>query len=492
MRRPRACAAAFAVLCAAFTSAPAPAIDAPELVALSVDGHDRGKLAARVTDRGRMVALAPLARALGWRAARIGSAIALAGDGRTLQLNVGRCDVLESGSDGVPLATPPILRGGEVYVALADVSTIFDVRARAEGRRLVVAASTDQRVQIAEVPRSPPPTQVAVPVPRSVRRTAPVEPTTGTVAVSIYVADGTRWYRVGIDSSGAVLRTNLALAGTAAPAVPTGSVSIGPPRRALTFGANPDPIAGLIIRQNEVDGVGLHVSAAASVASDDVVVARRPGDGRRVVALVRTRGATTRSLSLVTRGDGALDQAVARATTELHPRSGTLVRELLLGTKGAGAGWYVRRGGRTFVEATATATIGKLPLQPNDAPLSFAAGHVLNDAMTVRGGLLGGRGRRIAPFASLFARGRHASASFAAGSRWSSLGVAATGAHGSGELFLANQDGERSLFGRVGWTFGSVALEVHRFTASSQRDTSLEVHAPRGTLTVVAGVEQTG
>ncbi len=458
----------------------------PHPVIVWVDDRPAGSVRLRPGAAGELVDLGALARALGWRLQSAGKLIELSGEGRPLELTAGSTRVREGRFEDAPLSVAPSVVDGTVYIALADVAGLFYVRTKLEGNRLRVSTATidADAVTVTEVklpPQpSPTPAKIAAPPPPAPQQQA------ASISLALNELGSQRFFQFGITSNVPTLRSNLVMLDSNQLSPPSGSVTVGPLARNLTFGTNTDPLSGIILRTGSLSGVDAYDRNSGT----DVVAGRRNA-GQNLVGWSRRRGTVSESVAMLMT-DGRLDQVLARRTYETRHTWGEVDRELLVGTKGAGAGIYVRTNGRTFYEGTATFATRGLPLQNNDAPLQLDIARRLSQNVTLRAGFIAGYALKAVPFTSISARDRDMTFSASLGGGDSQIGAAYVTNRFSGQLFVGGGIGGRSTFLSAATSLGPLTVNLQSLETASSRDTTLELQTQGRAVNLLAGVEDVG
>jgi hypothetical protein len=376
----------------------------------------------------------------------------------------------------------PTLIGRTVYIALADVSALFYVRTKLEGNRLRVSTTTIDSDEVKEVKKALPrgaPSYAVVAPPIPSRQAA-------SVTLSLNALGSQRYYQFGITSNGTGLRSNVMLAGASQLSPPSGAVSFGPEARNVTIGTNTDPLSGIILRNGELTGIDAYDRASET----DLMLGRRNA-GQDLIGWSHRQGPASESVALVLQ-DGRFDQFVERRTYESPQRWGELDSELLLSTKGAGAGVYARTNGRTFLEATGTAVMRGLPLERNDAPLQLDVARQLNQDVTDRTGFTSGYELKFTPFASVSARDNNANFSATLGGGASQIGASYLTDRFNGQFSVGTGIGGRWTYLYAAAPVRQLTLNLQSLNSASSRDTTLELQTQGRTVNYIAGVEDVG
>jgi hypothetical protein len=189
---------------------------------------------------------------------------------------------------------------------------------------------------------------------------------------------------------------------------------------------------------------------------------------------------------------GRFDQLLERRTYESPQKWGELDGELLLGTKGAGAGVYARTNGRTFLEGTATAAMRGLPLASSDAPLQIDVARQVSQNVTIRTGFVSGYQLGFTPFASLNVRDRNATFSATLGGGASQLGASYLTDRFDGQIGVGNGPGGRWSYLHATAPLRGLTLNLQSLITLSSRDTSLELQTQGRSIDFFTGVESVG
>ncbi len=455
------------------------AMMAAATVPLVLDGQRAASVPVRRHGTMRLIALEPVASALGWRlrGPRAG-AWALVGEGRHLVLTSGSTSVTDGGAEAVVLPSAVVVVGGRPYLDAAALATLFGVRVRLAGAGVeLTTTALEPGTTVAERPR-PSPTPTAAP--RREPAASPLRTVGGDrIAVTLVQRGGDRSYQVALTTVGAMRGiVETTEGGVGAPV--TGSLTFGTPRTALTVGSFADPLAGSLFRDPASVGASAHAGAL------DAFFGRRARDGRTVAGVAEHHGAVTDTVEVLRLPGGAFDQVVlGRARTD-GERWGTLRREAFAGSRGFGAAAFARTNGRLFGEATLAATAGHLPLD-EFVPVTLDAGFDASRSTTVRAGLRGGAGLPFAPFAGVLAHGNHFGGGLSLSRGASAASASYVGSDAVAQVAVGQSFGTTTTTLRSGFNLGALAVEFNGVTQAGEANGRLTVRRPNGRLELLAG-----
>ena len=473
-----------ALLIVAFFAAPL-SVDAapvaPQTATLTIDGIDAEKIGiSRRSDRV-MIAVDPIADALGWHVQTSAVGWSLVGEGRRFIIRPNTPTVKDGEVDVLVFAMPPATIGKRLYLAAADLERLFDVKLHVSPRSVAVTttdATPNAGTVIAEHARPAP-----QPTPKPARTAAPASTHNvagNRLAVTLVQSGGDRSYHVALTTVGSARGVIETTQGGIGPNY-LGNLTVGTATRSITAGNFSDPSAGALFHDRSPIGVLVHQNEF------DLYGGRRAQDGRALVGVAHRDGATIESLEVLRNPGGAFDEVLAGIATVRNRSWGSWRQEAFLGSRGFGALESVRTSGRLFAEGALRAKIGTLAVD-DDAPYSANVGYDASRSTTARAGLRGGGSTMFSPFVGLFTHGAHYGGSFSF-SR-STVSVAASYVDPISVLQVA--------FAR---SAGVSAMTV-RASTSARRDTALEFNGdleaadstarftarrPLGTLDVIGG-----
>lgn len=476
------------------TPAPAPAARRRSLAAadgadISLDG---AALGTRAVERGHdaqpLVALEPLAAALGWQFVRLQSGARLVSEDRTLVLNIGARMIRDNGELRPTLREPLIDRGGHLYLAATDAARLFGIRVSRNNSTIAFYRPTQisSPMQVVELPRQPTPRPK--PTPRTGRRMSDEGPgsmsNAGRFLLSLDRIGGTKLLHLTGDTHGGFMQTHIDSTGLNQLGPPTGTVTIGTEERHVSMGLIPDPLAGIIMRGGVFQGIDFHQKALRR----DQFAGRRLLDGRtsagEQIVLPDNNGSDT--IAFLSQ-NGTFDQTILRRYRVWRKPWGQFSRELLIGSRGAGIGFDARTKGRTFFEGIASYATRGLPLGPNDAPISVAVGHELSRATTVVGGFYTTPQQPLGPFLAASTRTRDMLAAVSITNHNVTASLSYQTPTANFQVYSA--PGIQRSSGFQGTVFlPSVTIDAQATSSLGSHDASLEVRTLRHGINFIGGV----
>lgn len=392
---------------AAGTPATAFAQPAPTELTVTLDGSSLGRIAV---DRGTLeplVAVEPLAAAVGWEAAPLQGGLRLRGDDGTALLRIGSRTVRRDDRADLILAEAPAERRGHVYLRVRDAARLLGLAAERSGGTVALRRPTQlgDAARIVEI--AAPPSPRPRPTPRSVASTpmgaTASDASAGRLLFSLDRSAGTNVLSFSGETHGGNVRTSVDATGIDRLGTPAGTVTVGTKDRNAEIGGFADPLGGLVLRGTIENGVDLYRADGRR----DLFAGQRLSDGRSEIGVVTgTASGAGADVLAVLLHNGAFDQTVFRRIRVAHETWGDFSRELVVGDRGIGAGFSARTHGRTFVESTVAYATPGLRLGPDDAPVSVDVGRALSPQTTVVGGFAAGPARPVAPFAGFSTRSR--------------------------------------------------------------------------------------
>ena len=457
-------------------------------VAVIVDGKKLGAIALAQHGGETIVALEPLAAAVGWHVQLLTEGARLTGDDRTVVLAVGARFVRENNETRRLFDHPLIERGTRLYLAASDAARLFGLEPPRAGAALAfthpVAIGRDTR--IAEIPRPATPAPVATPRPATERANAQLAAAAGAgrVSFSIEQIGHMRMLQFTGETRGEYMHTLVSAYGVDQFSTPDVTLSLGSPQRHVDAGMLTDPLAGLIFGGGIYEGVDVHRGDQHL----DAFAGHRLDNGNSFV------GATvgdpyaggSESLELVSHG-GAYEDALLRRYAIWRRPWGDFRTEMLMSDRGAGIGFGARTRGRTFVETAVTAVHGSLPLGPNDAPVRIDVGRELSDATTLLGGFTSGPQQPMSPFAAISSRMHGFVTSLSVTDRTMTASLSYQSAAGSLQFFsIPGVQHDSGVNGTLYVPGGTIQLAAS--LAAGSTGTSLTFRTARRGINLIAGV----
>ncbi len=460
---------------AASLAAERPAVTVP----LVLDGRRAATVTVRRHGATRLIALEPVATALGWRVRSTkAGAWVLVGEGRHLVLTAGSTSVTDGGAEAVVLPSAVADVGGRPYLDAAALATLFDVRLQvADGAVELTTTAVDPGTTVVERPRpSPKPTATppGAPPPSLLRAVGGDR-----IAITLIAHGADRSYQVALATVGA-LRGIVETTEGGAGAPVTGSMTLGTPKTALTVGAFADPLAGSVFHDAAPVGASLHAGSA------DAFVGRRALDGRTVAGIDQRHGAVTETIEALRLPGGTFDQIVLGLARTDAERWGTLREEAFAGSRGLGAAAFARTNGRLFGEATLAATEGRLPLD-QFVPVTLDAGYDASHATTVRAGLRGGSGTPLAPFVGVLARGTHFGGGLSLSKGSSAVSASYVGRDAVAQVALGQSLGVTTTMVQSAVNAGAFAVELNGIAQPGEDTARITVRRPGSRLELLGG-----
>ena len=457
-------------------------------LSVAVDGTAIG---ARAVDRGHdaqpLVAIEPLAGALGWQFVRLQNGARLLGEDHVLAITVGSKAIRENGDVRGVFREQLIDRGGHLYLGASDAARLFGIRVTRAKSTLdfLRPVQLGGDMQVAEVPR--PPTPRPRPTPRNLRRVeadSSAVANAGRVLLSLDRTGSTKLVRLTSDTRGGFVQTHVESSGLGQLGVPTGTVTVGSEEKHVSIGIINDPLSGLILRGSVLQGIALHQTRLLR----NQFAGRRYTDGRTIAGevfeLPDSHGADT--LAVLSQ-NGAYDQTIFRRFRAWRKPWGEFSREFLIGSRGVGIGFGARTKGRTFLESTLTYATRGLPLGPNDAPLSLSLGRELSPATTVVGGFYTTPQQPLGPFLAMSTRSRDILASVSVSNRSISTSLAYQTPNANFQVYSV--PGAQWTSGMQGTLYlpGAV-IDAQSSNALGSHDASIQLRTARRGLNFIGGI----
>ena len=455
---------------------------------VAVDGTSIG---AHAVDRGRdaqpLVAVRPLAAALGWKFVPLQNGARLLGEDHVLAISVGSKAIRENGDVRGVFREPLADRGGHLYLAANDAARLFGIRVTLAKRTVDFLRPVElgSDMQVAEVPR--PATPRPRPTPRNLRRVEADSSSVanaGRVLLSLDRTGSTKLLHLTSDTRGGFVQTHIESSGLGQLGAPTGTVTVGSEEKHVSIGIINDPLSGLILRGSVLQGIALHQTRLRR----DQFAGRRYTDGRTVAGEVfELPGSGGADALAILSQNGAYDQTILRRFRAWRKPWGEFSRELLIGSRGVGIGFGARTKGRTFLESTVTYATRGLPLGPNDAPVSLSLGRDLSPATTVVGGFFTTPQQPLGPFLALSTRSRDILASVSVSNRSISTSLAYQTPNANFQIYSV--PGAQWTSGMQGTLYlpGAV-IDAQSNNALGSHDGSIQLRTARRGLNFIAGI----
>ena len=430
------------------------------------------------------VAIAPIARQLGWSFKRTFDG-AILDDGTGPQaLRVGSTMVRDDGVD-LPLFDQPVAdRNGSIELALSDAATLFHLQVQKSGTSISLVTELASDVTISEVPRpaTPPPAPVASPHPQVFATPALVSGNAGTVAVSVLFDGNTRTYQSNLSGNAGLVRGSVSSMGTDALSAPAGIVTVGSAAHDISFGSIENPLAGSIINNGALVGVDAHL-AHGTTQWDAYSGHTYTGS---LVAIERAHGDVTDTLAEV--ANGGVNQPLWHHAVVAPQSWGTVEADTLAGTRGAGAGIRARTKGKVFIDAIASEAHGTLPLSDGDLATGAVVGDHLSSATTVTAGYLRAMGAPGSPTLGITTQIAHVNLGASVSEHWTNLSASFGGSSAYGSLFAST--GAQRVFGaNVGVAFHKALAEMNVTGSGGSTDGVLQLRTNHPGVNLAAGFD---
>ena len=415
------------------------------------------------------VAIEPIAQKLGWTFARTADG-AILNDGTGPQvLRIGSRLVREDGSDVALFENTPQDRNGHIALEITDAATLFHMDVQRTGTQVALVAPFANEATYREIPRpaTPAPATAASPRPEAFSTPALVRGNAGTLAVSVEFDGNNRIVQTNLDGTAGVVHGSVSSYTNEGTSNPAGAVTVGAPARNVVFGTIDNPLAGSIISNGALVGITAHL-ADGTAAYD---FSSGHGYDGSTLALERSSGNTTDALAYVS-GTTTLNQFILRHAVDSRESWGTAGYETLIGQHGVATGFHARTDGQTFLEATASAASGTLPLFSGDLPTGAVIGRHISPVTTLTAGYVQSIDAQASPTVGVTTRWNGLNLGANVSQHWTNLSAAYAGA-GSYATFYSSS-GAQQVFGLNG------GVDLHRLLAE------LDVNSSSGAATGLA------
>lgn len=436
------------------------------------------------TDATKFVAIAPIARQLGWTFKRTAEGAVL-DDGTGPQvLRIGSRMVRDDGIDLPLFDTPVADRNGNVELTLTDAATLFHLRVAANGPNVGLVTDLASEVTIREIPRpaTPAPAPVTTARPQAFATPALVSGNAGTVAVSVLFDGNNRTYQSNVSGNAGIVRGSVSSIGSDAFTAPAGIVTVGAPKRNVAFGSIQNPLAGSIINNGTLVGLDAHLASGKTLYD---AYSGHTIDGS-LLAIGRTQGNTTDVLADVSMH--GVNQPLLRHSVLMPETWGTVEYDALAGTRGTGAGIRARTKGKTFVDAIVSDAHGTLPLSDGDLATGAVIGEHLSSATTVTAGYLRAMGAPGSPTLGITTQIAHFNLGANVSQHWTNLSASFGGASAYGALFASS--GAQHVYGaNLGLALHKALLEMNVTSSGGSSDGVLQVRTNHSGINLAAGFD---
>jgi hypothetical protein len=367
---------------------------------VTLDGKALGAIGLIRPGEAPLIQIEPLATALQWHVTTTAAGTELDdGTGKRL-VRAGSRSVHEDGTDVEIFEDVPVVRSGHIALVFSDALAFFNLSGAYNATSITLtgsAVSQSSGFSASEIAK----TVVASPTPAPVVTAAPVvgspfEPGLADISLSLDSDGSQRFYRVGLASNTSVLHANVNAAGIQTLGSPDGTITIGGPARNASVGQLPDPVGGIILPGNGFEGATWFSRTARYAMT---LIGGRRDDGRTMVGIERSSPNSSDNTTVaIISNNGAYEQTVLRHSHAYAEKWGSLIEEWLASERGFGAGLSAQTRGRAFLASTLTFVTDGLPIGPNSAPISIAAGYNASVATTFTSGFYAARGTPLSPY----------------------------------------------------------------------------------------------
>lgn len=430
------------------------------------------------------VAIAPIARRLGWTFTRTTDG-AIVDDGTGPQaLRIGSRMVRDDGVDLALFDLPVADRNGNIELALADAATLFHLQVEKSGTSISLVTDLSSDVTITEIPRpaTPPPAPAATPRPEVFSTPALVSGNAGTVAVSVLFDGNTRTYQSNLSGGAGVVHGSVSSMGSDALSAPVGIVTVGAAAHNVSFGSIENPLAGSIIDNGQLVGLDAHIAQGTTQWD---AYSGHTYDGS-LIGVERARGDVTDTLADVSAG--GVNQPIWHHDVVAPESWGTVQADTLAGTRGAGAGIRARTKGKIFIDAIASDAHGTLPLNDGDLATGAVVGDHLSSATTVTAGYLSALGAPGSPTLGMTTQIARVNLGASVSEHWTNLSASFGGSAAYGSLF-ASVGAQRVFGANAGVAIHKALAELNLTSSGGSTDGVMQLRTNHGGVNLAAGLD---
>ena len=354
-------------------------------LALVVNGRTAPRVEAIHEGVDLMIALEPALDALGFAHRRDGDDRIVDVSGSSFTLSPGSHIARQDGTEALQLVFAPVVHD-QMYVAPSDLAKLLSVDIAVDGTRISVAsdepADAEATVEERPVARTHAPDSRyarsgATPVPSATA--APVA-FVGRVGLTLVDTAGQQSRLVSLQGAGDTVRGSIAAQGSDGSSSVNGSIFLGDQHRSTTLGAMGDPLGGTVFQSSGATGFAFARSDGRLNYSDALRV-----DGTRMYAFENRQRFGSSEIALAESG-GRFDQLLVGERLHRERPGFVYAADAWASTRGFAAGLTAKTTGKLFLQGTAAAASGELPLQTGDVARELSLGYKVSPALTFSGG----------------------------------------------------------------------------------------------------------